>query len=82
MTAIVVGTGLVARTRAIESPVDVLDELAPDGFAWLEGGTGFVASGVAARVSRAAVCASQHDRRWSSISHRSIEPGREQPESS
>jgi menaquinone-specific isochorismate synthase len=50
MTAIVVGTGLVARTRAIESPVDVLDELAPDGFAWLEGGMGFVASGVAARV--------------------------------
>jgi menaquinone-specific isochorismate synthase len=50
MTAVFVGAGLAARTRAIEPPVDLLDELAPDGFAWLDDGAGFVTSGVAARV--------------------------------
>ena len=50
MTAVFVGAGLAARTRAIEPPVDLLEDLAPDGFAWLEDGAGFVTSGVAARV--------------------------------
>jgi menaquinone-specific isochorismate synthase len=50
MTGVVIGAGLVARTRAIEAPDDLLDELAPDGFAWLEDGAGFVTSGVAERV--------------------------------
>ena len=41
---------LAARTRAIEPPARLLDALAPDGFAWLRDGTGFVTAGVAARV--------------------------------
>ena len=41
---------LVARTRAIERPLRLLDALAPDGFAWLRDETGFVTAGVAARV--------------------------------
>jgi menaquinone-specific isochorismate synthase len=53
MTATFLATGLVARTRALESPPDLLGELAPDGFAWLEDGTGFVTAGVAARVPAA-----------------------------
>lgn len=43
-------SALVARTRAVELPGRLLDELAPDGFAWLRDGTGFVTAGVAARV--------------------------------
>jgi menaquinone-specific isochorismate synthase len=46
-------TALVARTREIDPPADLLDELAPDGFAWLEDGAGFVTSGVAGRVAAA-----------------------------
>jgi menaquinone-specific isochorismate synthase len=41
---------LVARTRPLADDLDPLDVLAPGGFAWLHDGTGFVASGVAARV--------------------------------
>ncbi len=44
-------SGLVARTRAIEARADLLGDLAPDGFAWLTGNTGFVTSGVAARIA-------------------------------
>jgi len=51
LTATSLTAGLVARTREIDPPRDLLDELAPDGFAWLEGGAGFVTSGVAARVT-------------------------------
>jgi menaquinone-specific isochorismate synthase len=50
MTATSIATGLVARTREIEPPADLLDSLSPDGFAWLTDGSGFVTSGVAARV--------------------------------
>jgi menaquinone-specific isochorismate synthase len=46
-------SALMARTRAIEPPADVLDELAPDGFAWFEDGAGLVTSGVAARIPAA-----------------------------
>jgi menaquinone-specific isochorismate synthase len=43
-------TTLVARTRAIESPANLIDALAPDGFAWFEDGSSFVTAGAAARV--------------------------------
>lgn len=41
---------LVSRTRPLADPGDLLDALAPDGFAWLHQGAGFVTAGVAARV--------------------------------
>ena len=41
---------LVARTEPIDDPGDLLDHLGPGGFAWLDGDTGFVTRGVAARV--------------------------------
>jgi menaquinone-specific isochorismate synthase len=47
------GTRLVARSHTIEGPLDLLSEYAPGGFAWLDGSTGFVASGVAAVVDPA-----------------------------
>jgi menaquinone-specific isochorismate synthase len=50
MTATSVAAGLVARTRAVDRPGDLLDSFSPDGFAWLTDGSGFVTSGVAARV--------------------------------
>jgi menaquinone-specific isochorismate synthase len=50
MTATSVAAGLVARTREVEAPGELLDSLAPDGFAWLTDGSGFVTSGIAARV--------------------------------
>ena len=50
MTATSVAAGLVARTRAVDRPGDLLDSFSPDGFAWLSDGSGFVTSGVAARV--------------------------------
>jgi menaquinone-specific isochorismate synthase len=50
MTTTSTPTGLVARTRAVDPPDRLLDALAPDGFAWLSDGSGFVTSGVAARV--------------------------------
>ena len=50
MTATSIAAGLVARTREVEPPGDLLDALSPDGFAWLTDGSGFVTSGVAARV--------------------------------
>jgi hypothetical protein len=57
MTATSVAAGqssaLVARTREIDRPADLVDELDPDGFAWLEDGTGFVTAGIAARVAAA-----------------------------
>ena len=53
MTATVIAAGLIARTRDIEPPADLIDELAPDGFAWFEDGAGFVTSGAAVRVPAA-----------------------------
>jgi menaquinone-specific isochorismate synthase len=57
MTATSIAAGqsaaLVGRTRAIEPPARLLDALAPDGFAWLQDGTGFVTAGVSARVPTA-----------------------------
>jgi menaquinone-specific isochorismate synthase len=50
MTATSMAAGLVARTRAVDRPGDLLDSFSPDGFAWLNDGAGFVTSGVAARV--------------------------------
>jgi menaquinone-specific isochorismate synthase len=44
---------LAARSYAVDGPVDLLDSYAADGFAWLDGETGFVASGVAATVAPA-----------------------------
>jgi menaquinone-specific isochorismate synthase len=41
---------LVARTESIADPGDLLDHLGPGGFAWLDGETGFVTSGVADRL--------------------------------
>jgi len=41
---------LAARTRYLSDDLDPLAALAPGGFAWLHDGTGFVATGVAARV--------------------------------
>ena len=43
-------SALVARTREIDPPARLLDALAPDGFAWLFDGSGFVTAGVAAQV--------------------------------
>ncbi|HMF84321.1 MAG TPA: isochorismate synthase [Acidimicrobiia bacterium] len=40
----------MARTRPVERPARLIDELAPDGFAWLRDGIGFVTAGAAARV--------------------------------
>lgn len=46
---------LRAVTRPIDPrpgvPSDLLDELGPDGFAWLQGDAGFVTSGIATRIS-------------------------------
>ncbi len=53
MTTTSLATGLVARTREIERPARLLDALAPDGFAWLTDGAGFVTSGVAMRIPAA-----------------------------
>jgi menaquinone-specific isochorismate synthase len=50
MTATSVAAGLIARTRVVEAPGELLDSLAPGGFAWLTDGSGFVTSGIAARV--------------------------------
>lgn len=50
MTATSVAAGLVARTRAVDRPGDLLESFSPDGFAWLSDGSGFVTSGIAARV--------------------------------
>jgi menaquinone-specific isochorismate synthase len=53
VTATFLTADLVAHTREIEPPADLVDELAPDGFAWLEDDAGFVTSGVAARFPAA-----------------------------
>jgi menaquinone-specific isochorismate synthase len=50
MTATSIAAGLVARTREVEPRGELLDSLSPDGFAWLADGSGFVTSGIAARV--------------------------------
>jgi len=50
MTATSTVAALVARTRPVDPPGRLLDALAPDGFAWLRDGNGFVTAGVAARV--------------------------------
>jgi menaquinone-specific isochorismate synthase len=44
-------THLVARTRAIDPPAQLLDHLGADGFAWLNDDAGMVTAGVAARVT-------------------------------
>ncbi|HUV10505.1 MAG TPA: isochorismate synthase [Acidimicrobiia bacterium] len=49
-TAPVAVRRLRAVTRPADPPVDLLDELGSDGFAWLHGDSGFVTSGVATRV--------------------------------
>ncbi len=51
MTALTHGARLVATTRPVRAPRPLLDELGPDGFAWLHNGAGFVTSGTVARVS-------------------------------
>ncbi|HEX6311901.1 MAG TPA: isochorismate synthase [Acidimicrobiia bacterium] len=43
-------TGLVARTREIDPPADLLAHLGPDGFAWIHDEAGVVTAGVAGRV--------------------------------
>jgi menaquinone-specific isochorismate synthase len=53
VTTTFLAAGLVAHTREIDPPPDLLDALALDGFAWLFEGRGFVTSGVAARVPAA-----------------------------
>ncbi|HEY7135979.1 MAG TPA: isochorismate synthase [Acidimicrobiia bacterium] len=50
MTTLAHATRLVATTRAVRPNRPLLDELGPDGFAWLRDGAGFVTSGVAAEV--------------------------------
>jgi len=50
MTVTSVAAGLVARTRKVEPRGELLDLLSPDGFAWFANGSGFVTSGIAARV--------------------------------
>lgn len=56
---------LHAVTRVADAPEDLLDALGPDGFAWLHDGSGFVTSGVAARVAppdaRALLASILHD---------------------
>jgi menaquinone-specific isochorismate synthase len=46
---------LLVRTQEIDPPADLLDDLGPDGFAWLDGTAGLVTSGVAARLATADV---------------------------
>jgi menaquinone-specific isochorismate synthase len=41
----------VAHSEPIDDPGDLLAHLGPDGFAWLNGDTGFVTAGVAARFA-------------------------------
>jgi menaquinone-specific isochorismate synthase len=50
MTTLAHCADLVATTRAVRPSRPLLDELGPDGFAWLRDGAGLVTSGVAARV--------------------------------
>jgi len=47
------GPRLAARSFTIDGPADLLDRFAADGFAWLDGDHGFVASGAAAFVAAA-----------------------------
>jgi menaquinone-specific isochorismate synthase len=51
MTATSLALDLAATTRRLEQVPDLVDELAPDGFAWLTGDEGFVTAGVAARIA-------------------------------
>src|SRR4051812_48128726 len=44
---------VVATTRRITDPVDLLDSLGPGGFAWFAGDEAFVTSGIAATVDPA-----------------------------
>ncbi len=57
MTTAAIQTELVARTRAIDPPADLLAHLGPDGFAWLHDDTGIVTAGVAARLAPGDVAA-------------------------
>jgi len=50
MTTAALPTRVVARTRAIDPPAQLLDHLGGDGFAWLNDEAGIVTAGVAARV--------------------------------
>jgi len=47
------GARLAARSSAIDGDFDLLDFYAHDGFAWIDGDHGFVATGVAALVAPA-----------------------------
>jgi len=49
----VTSAALTARTREVAPRLDILDALAPDGFAWLGDGIAMVTAGVAARVAPA-----------------------------
>ena len=51
MTTAAPATHLVARTRAIDPPAQLLDHLGADGFAWLNDEAGMVTAGVVARVT-------------------------------
>jgi len=51
VTTAALRTDLVACTRAIDPPADLLARLGPDGFAWLQDDAGIVTSGVVARVA-------------------------------
>jgi menaquinone-specific isochorismate synthase len=53
VTTLAHGTRLVATTRAVHPTRPLLDELGPDGFAWLRDDAGFVTSGAVARVNAA-----------------------------
>ena len=47
------GSVLAAHSTVIDGPFELLDDASPDGFVWLDGDHGFVASGVAATVAPA-----------------------------
>jgi menaquinone-specific isochorismate synthase len=50
MTTAALRTDVVACTRAIDPPADLLSHLGSDGFAWLHDDAGMVTAGVLARV--------------------------------
>ncbi len=58
-------TELRAVTRAVDERDDLVEHLAPDGFAWIQDGIGFVTAGVAAlvepRSATAFLAAIEHD---------------------
>ena len=66
------GPRLAARSSALDGPFDLLDNFAPDGFAWIDGDHGFVAAGIAAVVAPADAAAYlatiSHDRADAGVS--------------